>query len=293
MFNAEAEIHPVSIANIDSVVNVAKLDIAPAQASEEVELVGHSHGHEYGHKCSGHDHDHEHSHSDKPSSAGGSVTKRAKHYGNSKQKVHYKKDKERIFQHKCALEHEESFVKKQEEERIAITKLKWTAMVCFFFMICEIVGGYLSNSLAVMTDAAHTLSDLAGFMINMAAIYISQNQASLKYNMGYHRAETLGAFSSILMIWGLLIWLNIEAVHRINNPPEEIDTTIMIITSGIGLLCNIINIAQLHSHTMHGSHCNHDHGDGGHGHAKKHDHAHSHADGEACGGHDHDHDDEL
>ena len=111
-------------------------------------------------------------HSDKPSSAS-SVTKRAKHYGNSKQKVVYKKDKEKIYQHKCALENEENFVKKQEEERIAITKLKWTAMVCFFFMICEIVGGYLSNSLAVMTDAAHTMSDLAGFMINMAAIYIS------------------------------------------------------------------------------------------------------------------------
>jgi len=93
-----------------------------------------------------------------------------------------------------------------------------------------------------MTDAAHTFSDLAGFMINMGAIYISQNKSTLRYNTGYHRAEVLGAFTSIIMIWGLIIWLNIEAVHRINNPPEEIDTTVMIITSTVGLICNIINI---------------------------------------------------
>ena len=63
--------------------------------------------------------------------------------------------------------------------------------------------------------------------------------------MGYHRAEIFGAFTSIIIIWGLLIWLNTEAIYRINNPPEEINAIVMVITSCIGLTCNIINICQL------------------------------------------------
>jgi len=65
----------------------------------------------------------------------------------------------------------------------------------------------------------------------------------MKYSLGYHRSEVIGAFTSIILIWGLLIWLNIEAVHRVKNPPKSIDTNVMIITSAIGLTCNIINIA--------------------------------------------------
>ena len=121
-------------------------------------------------------------------------------------------------------------------------KLVCTAVVCTLFMCCEIVGGYFSNSLAVMVDAAHTLSDVAGFMINFASIYISQRAINSQYNMGYHRSEILGAMMSILIIWSLLVWLNIEAIHRINNPPDDLDPTIMLITSSIGLACNIINI---------------------------------------------------
>ena len=121
-------------------------------------------------------------------------------------------------------------------------KLLCTAIVCFCFMCFEVAGGYLSGSLAIMVDAAHTLSDVAGFLINFASVYISQKKLSSQYNMGYHRSEILGAMLSILIIWGLLIWLNIEAIHRISNPPEELNATVMIITSGIGLTCNIINI---------------------------------------------------
>lgn len=55
-------------------------------------------------------------------------------------------------------------------------KLMCTAIVCFSFMCIEIVGAIYSNSLAVAVDAAHTLSDVAGFMINFASIYVSQNK---------------------------------------------------------------------------------------------------------------------
>jgi zinc transporter 2 len=65
--------------------------------------------------------------------------------------------------------------------------------------------------------------------------------------MGYHRAEILGAFASIFLIWGLLIWLNIEATRRIIAPPKDIDSTIMLITACIGFACNIINFIALNA----------------------------------------------
>lgn len=81
-----------------------------------------------------------------------------------------------IQKHQCALEHHPQFILKIDQGKKAMKKLMCTAIVCFCFMCVEIVGGYLSNSLAVATDAAHTLSDVAGFMINFASIYVSQSK---------------------------------------------------------------------------------------------------------------------
>jgi len=48
----------------------------------------------------------------------------------------------------------------------------WVIIICFFFMVCEIIGGIMSNSLAILTDAAHMLSDVGGFGISMISIWI-------------------------------------------------------------------------------------------------------------------------
>ena len=77
-------------------------------------------------------------------------------------------------------------------------------------------------------------------------------------SFGYHRAEILGALASVLLIWGLIIWLFIEAIHRIVDP-EVIDEKIMLITACIGLVFNIISIFTLHScGGEHGHHHHHD-----------------------------------
>ena len=137
-----------------------------------------------------------------------------------------------------------------------MVKLLIVSVICFLFMAGEFAGGYISGSLAIMTDAAHMLSDVAGFMISYFAIYMGNRPASFSMSFGYHRAEILGAMASILLIWGLIIWLLIEAVERCVNP-EEIDGEIMLITAVVGLLCNIVNIFTLHS--CGGGHSHHDH----------------------------------
>lgn len=131
--------------------------------------------------------------------------------------------------------------------------------------IAEAVGGYFANSLAIMTDAAHMLSDFISFIVSLLAIWVSQRPATRKMSFGYHRAgttktsliqshyinllycnaiaycflEILGALLSILIIWvltGVLIYM---AVDRVVHPNYTIDADAMIIVSGIGVLMNI------------------------------------------------------
>lgn len=137
-----------------------------------------------------------------------------------------------------------------------MVKLLIVSFICFLFMAGEFAGGYISHSLAIMTDAAHMLSDVAGFMISYFAIHMGNKPASFNMSFGYHRAEILGAMASILLIWGLIIWLLIEAIERCVTP-EEIDGEIMLITAVVGLICNIVNIFTLHS--CGGGHSHHDH----------------------------------
>ena len=123
-------------------------------------------------------------------------------------------------------------------------KLFFVAVICFIFMGCEFAGGLISGSLAIMADAAHMFSDVAGFMISFFSIYVSQSKATANYSMGYHRAEILGAMLSIFLIWGLLGWLNYEAIQRLKDPPD-INADVMLITACIGFACNVINFCAL------------------------------------------------
>ena len=113
------------------------------------------------------------------------------------------------------MEHDKKFQKKVEEGTRAMKKLFFVSFICFIFMGLEFAGGIISGSLAILTDAAHMFSDVAGFMISFFSIYISKNKSTFDYSMGYHRAEILGAFVSIFIIWGLLGWLNVEATRRL------------------------------------------------------------------------------
>ena len=146
---------------------------------------------------------------------------------------------------KCALENHKKFLKKQDESKRAMKKLFFVSCICFLFMVCEFAGGILSGSLAILADAAHMFSDVAGFMISFFSIYISQRKQTKDHSYGYHRTEILGAFMSIFLIWGLLVWLNWEAVNRIITPPPAINADLMLITAVIGFLCNVTNFVAL------------------------------------------------
>lgn len=133
----------------------------------------------------------------------------------------------------------------QETGIRAAKKLLLVAAVSFVFMAVEAVGGVWSNSLAILTDAAHQLSDVAGFAISFVAVYVTRKASTLKYNYGYHRADAIGALTTVLIIWVLLIWLLAMAVKRLITPPEHINGEVMLITACIGLACNVANLLIL------------------------------------------------
>jgi zinc transporter 2 len=138
--------------------------------------------------------------------------------------------------------------------------------LCFLFMIGEVVGGYYAGSLAIMTDAAHLLSDLASFLISLYAIYLAEAPPSAKATWGYHRFEVIGALGSVLLIWLLTGVLVYEAILRLLNP-QPVDGRIMFATATAGLCVNLGMMKILHQ--GHG----HSHGGGGGGGG---DHGHSH-----------------
>ncbi|XP_041664022.1 zinc transporter 2-like [Cheilinus undulatus] len=163
---------------------------------------------------------------------------------------------------------------REGEKKHARMRLYLVSVICLIFMIGEILGGYFADSLAVMTDAAHLLVDFTSFIISLISLWLSSRPATHKLSYGWHRAEILGALLSIFTIWlvtGVLVYL---AVDRIINDDYTIEGTIMLMTSGCGVLANIVMALTLHqsghghSHGGLSSH-SHSHGSHGHGHSHK------------------------
>uniref|UniRef100_A0A1B6H9H4 Zinc transporter 2 n=1 Tax=Homalodisca liturata TaxID=320908 RepID=A0A1B6H9H4_9HEMI len=148
-------------------------------------------------------------------------------------------------------------------DRRARRKLIIASILCLVFMIVECVGGYLSGSLAIATDAAHLLTDFAAFMISLFALWVSSRKPTQSMPFGWYRAEVIGALTSVLTIWvvtGILVYM---AVERIIHRDFEIDTEIMLITSGFGVLVNLIMGLTLHQHGhTHGGGSSHGHSHG-------------------------------
>jgi cation diffusion facilitator family transporter len=154
------------------------------------------------------------------------------------------------------------------DQNDAMKKLFYVSFVCLIFMCIEIIGGYLANSIAIMSDAAHLLSDLFGFVISIISITISKKVATNTMSFGFHRAEIIGALVSVTLIWGLTLWLLYEATVRMINP-VQVDSIIMIIIAVIGFLFNVVMGIVLswngigHVHIMHN-----------HKHDEEHEHEH-------------------
>lgn len=113
------------------------------------------------------------------------------------------------------------------------------------FMLVEFIGGFLTNSLALISDAGHMLSDAVALGLSLSALIFSAKAATPSKSYGYKRTEILAALLNGLILIVLSIFICIEAVKRISSPPQVIGSGMMVI-SFIGLVINIIVAWTLH-----------------------------------------------
>lgn len=114
------------------------------------------------------------------------------------------------------------------------------------FLIVEVIAGLITQSLALLSDAAHMFTDAAALAIALVAIQISKRPADNKRTFGYQRFEILAALFNALMLFVVAIYILYEAYIRFSKPPE-IQSVGMLVVATIGLVINLISMKILMS----------------------------------------------
>ncbi len=113
------------------------------------------------------------------------------------------------------------------------------------YCVVEFVGGWFTNSLALLSDAGHMLSDVTAMGLSLFAAYISTLPVTSQKTFGYYRAEILAAFLNGLALWLVAGIIFREAYYRFFSPPE-VHGQGMILIAGVGLLVNLLTAWMLH-----------------------------------------------
>jgi cobalt-zinc-cadmium efflux system protein len=110
--------------------------------------------------------------------------------------------------------------------------------------LVELAGGYLTNSLALLSDAAHVFMDFLAISLSLAAIYVSQLPPTEERTYGLHRVEVFAAFVNGVSILAIALFIFYKAYGRFLNP-EEVETTGMLIVAVFGFFVNIAVVLYL------------------------------------------------
>lgn len=119
-----------------------------------------------------------------------------------------------------------------------------------FYMLAEAIGGWLVNSLALLADAGHMLTDAAALGLTLVAIRFASRPANARKTYGYYRLEILAAFVNALTLVLISLWVIFEAYQRWTSPPEVKGWQMASIAVG-GLVVNLICAGLLHSDHQH------------------------------------------
>ena len=118
------------------------------------------------------------------------------------------------------------------------------------FMLAEVVGGVLSGSLALLSDAGHMVTDAMSIALALFAMKVAERPPSAERTFGYRRAEVLAAMLNALSLWVIAAWVLFEAYHRIQDVPE-IEGGLMLVVGVLGLLVNVAAAWVLHRSSKH------------------------------------------
>lgn len=112
------------------------------------------------------------------------------------------------------------------------------------FLVAEVVGGILTNSLALLSDAAHMATDVIALAISLVAVRLSRKPPDAKRTYGYARIEAIGALINGVLLFVVAFYILWEAVGRFREPPE-VASTGMLVIAALGLAVNLISMRLL------------------------------------------------
>jgi cobalt-zinc-cadmium efflux system protein len=130
-------------------------------------------------------------------------------------------------------------------------RLRLVLALTFIYMIVEAVGAWLTNSLALLADAGHMLTDVGGLGLALAAMWMAERTAPPEKTYGYYRLEILAAFANATALGITSLLLLYEAYQRVQSPPMVRGREMTVIATG-GLVMNMVGLWLL-SHPRHTS----------------------------------------
>jgi len=131
----------------------------------------------------------------------------------------------------------------------SIRRLGWSLVVTLIIFIADVIGGLLSHSLALLSDAGHVLTDAFALGLSLIALLIMRRPSDHKATYGYQRMGLLAALINGISLVIIAIFIFIEAFKRFHAPPE-IDSSVMLSVAAVGLLGNLV-MAWILGHKHH------------------------------------------
>jgi len=132
------------------------------------------------------------------------------------------------------------------------TGLKPALIITATLMIAEFVGALYTNSLALLADSGHMLTDVAALSLSLAAAWFATRRATPQKTFGFYRVEILAALLNGVLLILIAIYIFYAAFHRLKNPPE-VEAGWMLIVASVGLIANLLSAFLLfgeHRHSL-------------------------------------------
>ena len=124
-------------------------------------------------------------------------------------------------------------------------RLRWALLISAVYFFAELIAGFLTNSLALLSDAGHMLSDIGALSLSLFAFRMARRPATVQSTYGFHRFEILAALFNGLTLWLIVGVIFAAAYGRLFHPPE-VQSQGMMVVAVLGLVVNLVAAVILH-----------------------------------------------